>query len=144
MSLIVENRSASLSYYNWLNLGLVAIILSVPMVLFVQAIALVVWPDIKSFDPLNSLMRSALFTAVPVAGATLVFAFLAGRMAEPGKLFTKIALAVLVVSLIPDYLLPLANKTLLASSVAAFLHVIAALISIVVLQQGYKQLRHRA
>ncbi len=126
---------------NWFNLGLLALIFTVPMVLLIQAFAVSLWPDIQLFDPLNSLARSALFTAVPVIGATVVFAFLAKRVAEPAKLFNKIALAALIISIIPDYLLPVAHKTLLASSVAAFLHVLAGVITIAVLQQGYKRLQ---
>ena len=132
---------ASLSRRDWLTLGSVTVVASIMMVLLVQAFALAFWPDIKSFDPLNSFLRSALFTAVPVAGATFLFAFLDSRMAEPAGLFNKIAIAVLIVSIIPDFLLPVANKIFLASSVTAFLHVVAASMTVMILQQGYKWLK---
>jgi hypothetical protein len=46
---------------------------------------------------------------------------------------------VLLISIIPDYVLPVPNKTLLASSVTAFLHVVAALITVVMLVSGYQR-----
>ncbi len=131
----------SLSRNHWINLGVQALIFSVPTVVITQAIALLIWPDIRLFEPLNSFGRSALFTAVPVIGATLLFAFLYSRIAQPKKLFNRIAFMVLVISIIPDYLLPVPHKTFLASTVTAFLHVVAGVITILVLQQGVREVK---
>jgi hypothetical protein len=46
---------------------------------------------------------------------------------------------VLILSIIPDYLLPVEHKTLLASSVTAFLHVVAAVVTVSVLVTGYRR-----
>ena len=45
----------------------------------------------------------------------------------------------LLLSIIPDYLLPVEYKTFLASSVTAFLHVVASLVIVGVLVSGYRR-----
>ena len=52
----------------------------------------------------------------------------------------RIAVVVLLLSFIPDYILPVEHKTLLASSVAAFLHVVAGVILVAMLTSGYRRL----
>lgn len=133
-----ESKQTRVLARDWFNLGRRAVLLSVVAVIITQVVAVAIWPDIALFEPLNSYARSALFTAVPVAFATALFAFLSSRVRQPAKVFNNIAITVLVISLIPDYLLPVANKTFLASSVTAFLHVVAGVITILVLQRGYK------
>jgi hypothetical protein len=123
----------------WAKLGLLTAVVSVVAILLVQAAAIAMWPEIALFGPLDSYLRSAVFTLVPVLGATAVFAWLAARNAAPVATFVKIAVIVLVVSIIPDYILPVPNKTLLASSVTAFLHVVAGTITILMLVTGYRR-----
>ncbi|MEW5987230.1 MAG: DUF6069 family protein [Chloroflexota bacterium] len=123
----------------WFGLGLVAAVASILAVLVVQALALAIWPEIALFKPLDSYTRSAVFTLVPVAGATALFAWLASRQARPGPVFLKIAVVVLLASVIPDYVIPDPNKTLLASTVTAFLHVVAAAVSSFVLVTGSRK-----
>lgn len=127
-----------LGFTAWLQLGLAAALLSIPAVLAVQAVATALWPDIARFRPLDSYARSAVFVLVPALGAAAVFAWLAVRTARPVTTFLRLAAMVLLVSLIPDYLLPDAHKTLLASSVAAFLHVVAAAVTAGTLVIGYQ------
>jgi hypothetical protein len=134
----VQSESA-LDRNQWLLLGAVTAVASVVAVLIVQIIAMAIWPDIALFRPLDSLARTAVFTAVPAAGATAVFVWLARRRADPVPGFLKIAAIVLVVSIIPDYLLPVEHKTFLASTVTAFLHVVAAAVTVSVLVAGYRQ-----
>ena len=129
-----------LSSGEWVKLGLVAAIVSIVAALVVQAIAIALWPEIALFAPLDSYARSALFTLIPVAVATLLFAWLVGRDPQRAvQRFITIAVIVLLVSFIPDYLLPVPNKTVLASSVAAFLHVVVALITVFMLVTGYQR-----
>ncbi len=45
----------------------------------------------------------------------------------------------MIYSIIPDYLVPSAAKTVLASSVAAGLHVVAAVIIVGLLLNGYQR-----
>ena len=48
-------------------------------------------------------------TAIAVTGALIVFAFIVMRSQQPVRLFRRIAVAVLVVSIIPGLLLPVLN-----------------------------------
>lgn len=105
----------------------------------VQALAIAIWPDIALFKPLDSYARTALFTLIPAAGATALYAWLTSRKQHPEQTFIKIAAVVLILSVIPDYLLPVEYKTFLASSVTAFLHVVAAAVTVSVLIIGYRR-----
>ncbi|RIK40391.1 MAG: hypothetical protein DCC55_15225 [Chloroflexi bacterium] len=128
-----------LSGSEWIKLGLVTAFVSIAVVLAVQALAIALWPEIALFAPLDSYVRSALFTSIPVIGATFLLAWLVGRQERAPQRFITISVIVLLVSIIPDYMLPVPNKTVLASSVAAFLHVVAALIIVVMLLTGYQR-----
>jgi hypothetical protein len=44
----------------------------------------------------------------------------------------------LLLSFIPDYALPLDNKTFLSSSVAAFMHLAAGVVIVVTIVSGYR------
>lgn len=132
-------RTTQLSSGEWIILGLVTAIVSIVAVLAVQALAIAQWPTIALFAPLDSYARSALFTLVPVVIATFLLAWLAGRQDRAIQRFITISMIALLISFIPDYILPVPNKTVLASSVAAFLHVIAALTTVFMLVTGYKR-----
>lgn len=123
----------------WVQIGLVAAVVSIIAVLSVQALAITVWPDIALFKPLDSYPRSALFVLVPVMGATAIFAWLVGRRERPIRDFVTLSAVVLVVSIIPDYLLADANRTVLASTVTASLHVVAAIMTVALLTEGYQR-----
>lgn len=122
----------------WLKLGLTTALVSIAAVLAVQALAIALWPEIALFAPLGNYVRSALFTLIPVLVATWLLAWLVGRQAHPVRRFITISIIVLLLSIIPDYILPVPHRTLLASSVTAFLHLVAALITIVMLVRGYQ------
>lgn len=128
-----------LKWNAWVKIGLKAALASIAAVLAVQAIALAIWPDIAAFGPLDSYPRSALFTLVPVIVATGLLAWLVKTREKPISSFIKISAVVLVLSFIPDYAIPHPSKTVLASSVAAFMHLIAGVITIVMLITGYRQ-----
>jgi len=140
MSVINGQSKSQLDRNQWVLLGAVAAVVSVIAVLVTQAVATAVWPEIALFKPLDSYPRSAIFTLVPAVVAAAIFAWLASRSAQPEPTFLKLAAVVLVLSIIPDYLLPVAHKTFLASSVTAFLHVVAAVITVGVLVGGYRRL----
>ena len=123
----------------WAKLGLAAGVVSVVAVLVVQFLAIALWPEIALFAPLDSYIRSVIFTLVPVAGATVLFAWLVKRTANPVKTFIIISVVVLVISFIPDYILPVPDKTALASTVAAFLHVVVAVPTVWILVAGYQR-----
>ena len=143
MATVIQKQPKSggdLPKRQWLTIGLAAAVGSVMVVLAAQAIALTIWPDLALFKPQESYARSALFTLIPALGATAVFAWLATRKDDPASSFKKIAAVVLLLSFIPDYVLPVAHRTLLASSVAAFLHVVAAAVTVSVIVNGYRRL----
>lgn len=129
-----------LSGSEWVKLGLVTAVVSIVSVLAVQALAIALWPEIALFGPLDSYARSALFTLIPVVGATLLLAWLVGRQGRAIQRFITISVIVLLISIIPDYILPVPNKSVLASSVTAFLHVVAAFLTVSILVIGYQRL----
>jgi hypothetical protein len=124
---------------NWMKLGLIAAAVSIIAVLLVQSIAIALWPEIALFAPLDSYIRSAIFTLVPVVGATALFAWLVAHKPRPVRTFIIISAVVLVISFIPDYILPVPDKTILASTVAAFLHIVAAVPTMLILVIGYQR-----
>jgi hypothetical protein len=128
-----------LKWNAWIKIGLKAAVVSIAAVLTVQAIALAIWPEIATFGPLDSYPRSALFTLVPVIVATGLFARLVKTREKAVSSFIKISLVVLVLSIIPDYAIPHPSKTFLASSVAAFMHLIAGVVTVVMIVIGYRR-----
>jgi hypothetical protein len=136
---VLDSQSkVPLKWNAWVKVGLKAALASIAAVLAVQAIALAIWPAIAAFGPLDSYPRSALFTLVPVIGATGLFAWLVKTREKPVSSFIKISLVVLALSFIPDYVIPHPSKTFLASSVAAFMHLVAGVVTIVMIIKGYR------
>jgi hypothetical protein len=122
----------------WSLLGALAAAAGIAGVLAAQAAALSLWPEAAQFKPLDSYARSVLFTLVPALAATVILAQLARRTSQPIPTFLRIGAVVLLASFIPDYLLPDPNKTLLASTVAAGLHMVAGALITAVLVAGYQ------
>lgn len=139
MTAIDIQTKRGLQISQWLALGAVAAISAVLAVLVVQWVALAIWPDAALFKPLDSYARSALFTIVPAFGATAVLAWLSSRRADPTSAFIQISIVALLLSLIPDYLLPVPHRTFLASSIAAFMHLVAAAVIVSILVIGYRR-----
>lgn len=129
--------------YGWAKRGLLAAVAATAAVLVVQSLALALWPEIAQFKPLDSYVRSALFVLVPALGATAVLAWLVQRADRPVAKFLRLAGVVLLVSFIPDYVLPDPSRTLLASTVAALLHVVAAAVITLILVGGLSRPRSR-
>ena len=123
----------------WLRLGATAAVAAIVAVLVVPSVILAIWPDLSAFKPLDSLARSAIFTLLPTALATALFAWLAARRPQADQSFLRIALIVLVVSFLPDYLIPVPAKSLLASTATALLHAVAAAVIVPMLVTGYRR-----
>lgn len=132
-------RAARLDRGVWMKLGFVAAAASIAAVVLVSALAIARWPEIARFQPLNSYLRAAIFTLAPALGATALFAWLVAQRRRPVRAFITIAAVVLLLSIIPDYLVPVPDKTLLASTVTAALHVVAAIVTVGVLVGGYRR-----
>jgi hypothetical protein len=139
MTTINGRHDVPLDWNQWFWLGLVTAVTSVLAVITVQMIAIAIWPEIVLFQPLDSYARTAVFTIIPAIGATALFAWLVAHKPRPVQTFIKIAAVVLFISIIPDYIIPVAAKTLLASTVTAFLHVVAAVVTLFVLVKGYQR-----
>lgn len=132
------------SFRQWLVLGLIAAAAAILGVLIARAAALFIWPDAALFQPLDSAVRAAIFTLAPALLATGLLAWLAYRSADPVRTFLWISLAALMLSFIPDYILPVPNRTVIASTLAAFLHVVAAAIIVPILVIGYRRMMRSA
>ncbi len=139
MTTINVPEGTSLDRGQWARIGVVTAVASIIAVLIVQAVAIATWPDIALFKPLDSYPRTALFTLIPAVGAAALLAWLSRRKPDPVPTFLKISAVVLVLSVIPDYLLPVEYKSFLASSVTAFMHVVAAAVTVSVLVISYRR-----
>src|SRR5690606_21424506 len=113
MTMINTPANTQVNQNQWVRIGMVTALASIITVLVVQAVAIAIWPDIVLFKPLDSYARTALFTLVPAVGATGLFAWLTRRRMNPVTDFLKISAVVLILSIIPDYLLPVEHKTFL-------------------------------
>ena len=130
-------KPAMLTTTRWLRIGIQAAIAAILAVLGTQAVILAMQPELAAFKPLDSYARSALFTFIPALVATAVFAWLAKKQDQPQVKFLWVSAGVLLLSFIPDYLLPVPNRTLTASSAAAFLHLVAGIVTISMILTGY-------
>lgn len=136
-----QMRAASQpTFQQWLVLGLTASAAAIVGVLIVRAAALTIWPDAALFQPLDSWVRASIFTLAPALIATGLLAWLARRSADPVRSFIWISLIALVLSFFPDYILPVPNRTFIASTIAAFLHIVAAAIIVPILVRGYRRM----
>lgn len=124
---------------DWVKTAVKTAFFSITAVLIVHAMALTAWPEIALFKPLDSYPRSALFTLIPAVGATIVFAWMVKQVSNPVKKFVTLSVILLLLSFIPDYALPLENKTVLASSVAAFMHLVAGAVTVTTIVGSYRR-----
>ena len=130
---------ASLTTPRWLWIGIQAALGSILAVLISQAIILALWPDLAAFKPLDSYARSALFTLLPALVATAIFAWLVKTKDQPVTKFLWISAGFLLLSFIPDYVLPVPHRTLAASTAAAFMHLVAGILTVSLILVGYKR-----
>ena len=137
------NRSSStkITHNHWVKIGLTAATGSILAVLVVQAIILALAPELKEFKPLDNYARSALFTLIPALAATGIFAWLVQKKDQPVKRFLWISAGFLLLSFIPDFLLPIPNRTLAGSNAAAFTHLVAGIVTVSLILAGYSRLK---
>jgi hypothetical protein len=132
-------KPAGLTISRWLIIGLQAAAPAILAVLAAQAAILRIRPALGAFKPLDSYARSVLFTLIPAIGAALVFAWLVKTQEKPVVKFLWVATGFLLLSFIPDYILPVPYRTLAASTAAAFLHLLAGIIIVAMLLAGYSR-----
>lgn len=85
--------------------GLLVVLAAVMMNMLISLIAKALFPVAPTFIPLQP-EGVISFTVVGAVGAVIVFALLVRWAKHPIRLFQRIAVTVLLVSLIPDLLLP--------------------------------------
>lgn len=137
-TIVNQETKTAIKRNHWVKIGLKTAVFSVIAVLIVQAVALAIWPEVQVFKPLDSYPRSALFTLVPALGATAVFAWMVKHLSQPVKKFVILSGILLLLSFIPDYALPLEGKTLLGSSVAAFMHLVAGIVTVATIVTSHR------
>jgi hypothetical protein len=130
-------KPARLTKPRWLRIGIQAAFAAILAVLVIQSVILSLWPDLAAFKPLDSYARSVMFTFIPAMAATAVFAWLVKNQEQPMVKFLWIAAGVLLLSFIPDYLLPIPNRTLAGSTAAALLHLTAGIVTVSLILAGY-------
>lgn len=116
--------------------GPLTIVVAVVANLIVRLIAVSLLGVSAEFMPLQ-IGPPVVFTVVGVLGAVLAFAIIARFAARPISLFRKIAIAVLLISLVPDILVYTSNfmpGTSLAAVLALMLmHVVAFAVCVTLL-----------
>lgn len=137
-TMVNQESKTAIKRNDWVKIGLKTALFSIIAVLIVQAAALAIWPEVRVFKPLDSFPRSALFTLVPAIGATVVLAWMVKHLSQPVKKFIILSGILLLLSFIPDYALPLEGKTLLGSSVAAFMHLVAGIVTVGTIVTSYR------
>ena len=131
-----ETRRVELRRLLWV--GPLVIVASVVANVVFAALAVRLFGISAEFLPMTS-EPIAVFTAVGVLGAVIVFALVARFSREPISLYRKIALGVLLISLVPDLLLLWAPPEMRADvpQVIALMltHVVAAAVCVWLLER---------
>jgi hypothetical protein len=109
----------------------VAVVINAALVAVSQALNVAPGFLALSYPPM------AFLSAAGAAGATVVYALIARRRDDPDELFVRVALAVLVVSFVPDVALLFLDDagTVPGVAVLIVMHIVVALASIRLLTQ---------
>ena len=99
----VLNRQGISARFWWV--GALTLLAAVVMNTLIVLAAHAVFTVAPAFMPLQ-FVSAIPATIVAVTGAILVFAFISQRSRRPVRLFQRVALCVLLISIIPDLLLP--------------------------------------
>jgi hypothetical protein len=101
MSLQQQHSSVYLSMRRLMWLGPLTVVVSIAVVLLVRVVAVAMLRPAPTFIPLR-ILPPILDTAVLVIWAVLVFAAMLRFVSNPIRKFTAVALAVLLLSFLPD------------------------------------------
>jgi hypothetical protein len=120
------SRSLSWGRYALISLAtVVAAVLANVLVYFIGS-------AVVGYDPLFIVLANVsatiLFTVVPAIVAVLLYAVLVRFSSNPARIFTNIAIVVLIVSLIPDltYIPSVPGATSGQTAILMLMHVVAA------------------
>lgn len=100
--------------------GMVAVALAVAANVLIRTVAVSVFGIGEGFPPLG-VGPTVVFTVAGVVGAVVVFGAMLRFARRPVRLFRRVALAVLLVSLVPDLLLLLFSGSIPGTTTAAVL-----------------------
>jgi len=139
MTTIKQSTANGTNHGNLRRAGLLSVAAAVVANIVAFFIAKAVFDLPAGFMPL-SVGAITLFTIIGTGLGALVYAWLARRSATPARTYRIIAVAVLIVSIIPNILaafnpamFPFPGGTATAFLVLILFHVIAAVVSVVVL-----------
>jgi hypothetical protein len=122
--------SRSLSWGRYALVGLATVVAAVLANVLVYFIGSAVVGYDPLFIVLANVSATILFTVVPAIVAVLLYAILLRFSSNPARIFTNIAVVVLIVSLIPDltYIPSVPGATPGQTAVLMLMHVIAAVV----------------
>ena len=111
-------------------IGLATVVATVIANLLVYALGSAVVGYDPQFVVLANASGTILFTVVPAIAAVLLYAALVRFTSNPARIFTNIAVVVLVLSLIPDltYIPSVPGATSGQTAILMLMHVVAAVV----------------
>lgn len=125
--------------------GVLTVAVAVVVNVVIRTVAVSVFGIGEGFQPLG-VGPTVFFTVVGVTGAVVVFGLMLRFVRRPVRLFRRVALAVLLVSLVPDLLLLVTNSipgttvagvgTLMLEHIATWAVAVGMLTSFVKEKQG--------
>ena len=124
----VASRAVSRGRFALVGLGTVAAAVIANLLVYALGSAVVGYDP--GFIVLANASGTILFTVVPAIVAVLLYAALMRFTSNPARIFTNIAVVVLIVSLIPDltYIPSLPGATSGQTAVLMLMHVVAAVV----------------
>jgi hypothetical protein len=139
MSTTPENRAERVNLRRWLPAAVVTIVAAVVANVLVLLLLKAILPLPEGFNPL--LVGSVVFFSVlGTVAASIVFAIVAKLSRRPFHTYRVVAVVALILSIIPNFaamanpaMFPFPGGSALAFGVLILFHVIAAVISVVVL-----------
>jgi hypothetical protein len=122
--------SPAVSWGRFALIGLATVVAAVLANLLVYALGSLIVGYDPGFVVLATTGGTILFTVVPAIVAVLLYAILLRFSGNPSRIFTKIAIVVLAVSLIPDltYIPSVPGATPDQTAVLMLMHVVAAVV----------------
>ncbi len=123
-------QSRGVDWGRYAIIGLATVVAAVIAIVLVYFIGSAVVAYDSRFPPLASVGGPILFTLVPALVAVLLYAALLRFSANPERIFTTIAVVVLVISLIPDlfYIPTVPGASTSQTAMLMVMHVTAAVV----------------
>ena len=122
--------SRSLSWGRFALIGLATVVAAVLANVLVYFIGSAVVGYDPQFIVLANVSATILFTVVPAIVAVLLYAILLRFSSNPARIFTNIAVVVLIISLIPDltYIPSVPGASTGQTAILMLMHIVAAVV----------------